>query len=197
MTRAILGGLLILTGLPVFGETPEECLERGRKLLHKGQRVEGMKVLSKAVEGFRASLSKNPADARSQFLMGKTFFYMEKDKEALEAFSKARRIDPEDPETCFYTGLVHMYGGDSGKAEKEFDISLGSYKLTDSIARESGYLKEGERLFHLDGYYAGGEHRTFAFFKNEPEYDRVREKVVLILQGKLRAQSGMKPGKKD
>ncbi len=79
--------------------------------------------------------------------------------------------------------------------KEEFYISLGSYELTNAVARETGSLKEGERLFHLDGYYQGGrEHRTFGMFKKEPTYDETRAMVVQVLEGKLEAQSSSVAG---
>lgn len=73
------------------------------------------------------------------------------------------------------------------KAEdgEEFRISLGSYDLTNSIWRETREPKpkEGERLFHLDGYFKGG-HATYGMYFPEPSYDEVRIKVIQILEGK-------------
>ena len=76
---------------------------------------------------------------------------------------------------------------------QDFEITLGSYDTTTQIARDTGSISENERLFHLDGYFADGEHRTYAFFKGEPEYDDVQKMVVEILDGKMKAISGMKP----
>lgn len=68
---------------------------------------------------------------------------------------------------------------------EDFRISLGSYNMTNAIWRESTKPtpKEGERLFHLDGYFKGG-HATYGFYTPEPSYDDVRGKVVQILLGK-------------
>ncbi|MBI3832239.1 MAG: hypothetical protein HY291_22140 [Planctomycetes bacterium] len=74
--------------------------------------------------------------------------------------------------------------------KEEYFISLGSYELTNAVARETGSLKEGERLFHLDGYYQGErEHRTFGMFKKEPTYDETRALVIQVLEEKLDALS--------
>ena len=74
-----------------------------------------------------------------------------------------------------------------------FEISLGSYEATNAIARESGGLKRGERLFHLDGYYPGGRHQTFGMFRKEPTYDRVKRLVIEVIKGKRRPTSGTTP----
>lgn len=73
---------------------------------------------------------------------------------------------------------------------EEFRISLGSYDLTNAIWRETTEPKpkEGERLFHLDGYFKNG-HATYGMYFPEPSYDEVRSKVIQILEGKGKAVS--------
>jgi tetratricopeptide (TPR) repeat protein len=75
---------------------------------------------------------------------------------------------------------------------EDFRLSLGSYESTTTIAIETRAIKKGERLYHLDGYYPGGEHRTFAFFNSEPSYDEIRKAVVEVLEGRTRALSSTK-----
>jgi len=74
---------------------------------------------------------------------------------------------------------------------EEFRISLGSYDLTNAIWRETTKPKpkEGERLFHLDGYFTNG-HATYGMYFPEPSYDAVRSQVVQILEGKNKPISG-------
>ncbi|HLM02956.1 MAG TPA: hypothetical protein VK400_18030 [Pyrinomonadaceae bacterium] len=64
----------------------------------------------------------------------------------------------------------------------QFRISLGSYAFTNAIWRETTKPKpkDGERLFHLDGYYSWG-HATFGMYPKEPTYDETREIVRQIL----------------
>ena len=76
---------------------------------------------------------------------------------------------------------------ESGEGEA-FRISLGSYQTTNLVAAETGSLKKGERLFHLDGYY-GASHATYGFFTPEPSYDEIRKIVIGILEKKTRPQS--------
>src|SRR5262245_33004072 len=76
---------------------------------------------------------------------------------------------------------------ESGEGEA-FRISLGSYQTTNLVAAETGSLKKGERLFHLDGYYKWG-HATYGFFTPEPSYDEVRKIVIGILEEKIQPQS--------
>lgn len=68
---------------------------------------------------------------------------------------------------------------------EQFRISLGSYDMTNAIWRETRdpKPKEGERLFHLDGYFKGG-HATYGMYFPEPSYDDIRRKVIEILEGK-------------
>lgn len=73
---------------------------------------------------------------------------------------------------------------------EEFRISLGSYELTNSIWRETTEPKpkEGERLFHLDGYFKNG-HATYGMYFPEPSYDQVRSIAIRVLEGKDKAVS--------
>jgi tetratricopeptide (TPR) repeat protein len=74
--------------------------------------------------------------------------------------------------------------------EVEYRISLGSYEMTNTIAQQTGEIKKGERLFHLDGYYPWG-HATFDFFRGEPSYEETRRKVIEIIEEKTQPQSKM------
>jgi tetratricopeptide (TPR) repeat protein len=77
----------------------------------------------------------------------------------------------------------------------DFKITLGSYEMTTRIARERGTIGKDERMFHLDGYYADGSHRTFGMFRKEPSYEETRVRVVEVLKGKLKAKSSSTPGR--
>jgi tetratricopeptide (TPR) repeat protein len=80
-----------------------------------------------------------------------------------------------------------------GKREPEYRISLGSYAFTNAVDRDAGRLKEGQRLFHLDGYYPNKEHRTFAFFEGEPTYEEARAMALDAIEGKLQPKSVSTP----
>lgn len=77
------------------------------------------------------------------------------------------------------------------KGHKEFFVSLGSYESTTQISRELGEIKANERLYHFDGYYPGGLHKTFGFLKGEttPSYDAIRPAILEILEGKIEPSS--------
>lgn len=80
--------------------------------------------------------------------------------------------------------------------EENYRISLGSYKLTNDFAIQSGSIKPGERRFHLDGYFNWG-HATYGFFTAEPTYDATREMFINILEEKLKpVSSSTIPSKK-
>lgn len=83
---------------------------------------------------------------------------------------------------------------------EEFRISLGSYDLTNSVWRATTKPtpKEGERLFHLDGYFPSS-HATYGMFFPEPSYDDVRKMVIDILEGTGKPVSGTvyNPGARD
>lgn len=74
---------------------------------------------------------------------------------------------------------------------EEYRISLGSYRITDAIWRETRKPKpkDDERLFHLDGYYPN-RHVTYGMFFPEPTYDETRAKVIKILEGNGNPISG-------
>ncbi len=73
--------------------------------------------------------------------------------------------------------------------------SLGSYAITNSIARETGGLKKGQRMFHLDRYTPNGAHLTYGMYVDPKQitYDVVRKRVVAAMDGKLRPRSGTSP----
>jgi len=79
---------------------------------------------------------------------------------------------------------------------EEWRISMGSYKTTDAIWRETRNPrpKDTERLFHLDGYFKNGGHATYGMFFPEPSYDVIRAKVITILEGKADPTSATVPG---
>jgi hypothetical protein len=69
--------------------------------------------------------------------------------------------------------------------------------MLNAIAHEQKEVKEGERLYHLDGYYAGGVYKPFTRFKGEPAYDLVRKWCADIVSGKVSTGEGVTPGKKN
>ncbi|MBI4616659.1 MAG: hypothetical protein HY720_23815 [Planctomycetes bacterium] len=113
---------------------------------------------------------------RDQFLVGTRRVYV------LEYF------ELEGERALRYRFSVSREGEET---EPEFYISLGSYESTTAVSRELGEIGPDERMFHLDGYFEGGtSHRTYGFFKKEPDYDAVREQVLGVLSGEIRAISG-------
>ena len=76
--------------------------------------------------------------------------------------------------------VFYIIGGDG---KPEYRISLGSYALTNGIWRSTTKPtpKEGERLFHLDGYYPNG-HATYGMYPKEPTYDETRRMVFEIVE---------------
>ncbi|HAV12076.1 MAG TPA: hypothetical protein DCX06_01085 [Opitutae bacterium] len=80
-----------------------------------------------------------------------------------------------------------------GEAVDRF-ISLGSYDATTQIARELGDIGGDDRVFHLDEYWSNGNHATHGIYKNIPEYDPIKAKVVQILKGEASPRSSLQPG---
>jgi tetratricopeptide (TPR) repeat protein len=76
------------------------------------------------------------------------------------------------------------------KSEDDFKITLGSYDMTNAVWRETTKPapKEGQRLFHIDGYYKWG-HSTIGMYTPEPSYEETRAIVVKVLEGKQKPVS--------
>src|SRR5690606_37198900 len=60
-----------------------------------------------------------------------------------------------------------------GKDALDPHYSLGSYAGTNESMRANGDLREGERAFHLDGYWQNDDHATYGFFKGQPQYSMI------------------------
>jgi len=123
-------------------------------------------------------LSKQKHFCCDQFAVGKS---------KLMAFEHFALEGPRAVKFVFY-----VLAADTGKIQ--YRISLGSYDMTNAIAREQKKLKDGKRLYHLDGYFPGGEHSTFGMFNGAPSYDEIKKQVVKIVEGKRGAISGSRPG---
>ena len=72
----------------------------------------------------------------------------------------------------------------------DYKISLGSYDVTNNYAMSKKPLPNGERYYHLDGYYDNGGHETFGFFEGMPKYDAIKANVSDIVSGKAEPTSG-------
>lgn len=83
---------------------------------------------------------------------------------------------------------------DSGQDVK-YKISLGSYDFDTQLAREQGRIGKDARMFHMDAYYPGGEHRTYGMYTKEPTYDDTKKTVTGILKGEIHPSAGWIPGK--
>jgi hypothetical protein len=75
--------------------------------------------------------------------------------------------------------------------------ALGGYEATNAFAQDIGQIQAGQRLFHLDGYKAGGVHETYGFIVGEPDYDKVRETVLQIINGVRQPTSSTRPTRKQ
>lgn len=92
-------------------------------------------------------------------------------------------------------GLRYVFYILNNEGKPEYRISLGSYDTTNNIWRETTKPtpKEGERLFHLDGYFANGGHATYGMYPKEPTYDETREIVKKILEKEKKPVSSSAP----
>lgn len=122
------------------------------------------KIFALRKAGKNRGLLRAPSYCRDQFAVGKAHIF------AYESFALV------GPRAKRYAFRVKAPAG-------AYEISLGSYDQTTAIARETGSIKGKQRLFHLDGYYPGGRHRTFGMFKKEPSYEAVKKRVIAIVKG--------------
>lgn len=65
-----------------------------------------------------------------------------------------------------------------------YRISFGSYEFTNRVARETGQIREGERLYHLDRYFPGNKHETLGFFASELPYEEVKRLASDAISGR-------------
>ncbi len=100
-------------------------------------------------------------------------------------------FEPKGERMQFYFFSVVGNGG-----KEHFYISLGSYEFTNQASHEMDLLEEDQRVYHLDGYYKGGGHKTFGFLhrKQTPAYDEIRPIVVKILKGEIPPLSSSQSG---
>ena len=86
--------------------------------------------------------------------------------------------------------VFHVIDPKTGKSLRRF--SLGSYEITNAIAREQGTIKAGQRLYHLDRYDPDGSHWTLGMYVDPKQitYEATRKRLIAALDGKLRPVSG-------
>ncbi len=83
-----------------------------------------------------------------------------------------------------------VFRGESEEAE--YRISLGSYTATNALWQQMQTPKEKRqgRVFHLDGYPAGGGHVNYGMKFPEPSYDETKQAVLRILDEREAARGG-------
>jgi len=69
-----------------------------------------------------------------------------------------------------------------------------SYPSATEFARAEGSIGPKERSYHLDGYWRDGSHATYNFYRNRPDYQKVRKEVEQIIKGEKKPVSSMTPG---
>lgn len=108
-------------------ETPEECLERGRRLVKKNERFAAIKAFSEAIR-----LRPNYADAYAERGLAESNTALPGPKRALEDFDRAIEIDRTNPSYYFSRGslkFVDLY--DNEGAIKDYSSAL-QYSLQNS-----------------------------------------------------------------
>lgn len=134
LPTTILGILIVLAAFgpapapggepaPSKPPTPAENVERGRTLLNEGKDAQGKELLEKTAAELQAALAKDPDDAASVLLLGRTWFYLDKDKEAMECFDRGLRIDPNSAECHFWKGMLLRLRKSYDEAVKELSAA--------------------------------------------------------------------------
>jgi cytochrome c-type biogenesis protein CcmH/NrfG len=98
--------------------TAEERVERGRKLLGENAK-QAAALLEQAVAELQESLRKNPQDAKGSLVLGKAFFYLERDKEAMAALDQALKADPKVADAHYWKGVLLRFQKAPDEAVRE------------------------------------------------------------------------------
>ena len=187
--------------LNYLGETPEESIAPWTKL----ERLEphDWKLKAKIIQAYSASGQKEEREKRIKELrslrssgqypdLSEETFFIRDQFQAGDFYVYV--FDYYDMDANWRMGPIawKFYLTKDGEDADSF-ISLGSYDTTTQIAREMGDIGEKDRVFHLDEYWSNGSHATHGMYKNRPEYDPIKEKVVQILKGKAKPRSSFTP----
>jgi len=143
-----------------------------------------------ALKLFNRAIQLDPRHAKALFKIGVLRASKGEAAKAMELWRRAVKADPRYVAAHYNMGQALQLGG---KHEDEIEISLGSYAATNAFARQSGTLKRGQRLYHLDGYFEGGKHHTYRMFKAAPSYAEARSLAIQAIEGKLKPTSSTTP----
>jgi tetratricopeptide (TPR) repeat protein len=93
-------------------------------------------------------------------------------------------------------GMRYVFSVLNDAGTEDYRISLGSYDMTNAIWRETTKPtpKEGQRVFHLDGYFKDGAHATYGMFAGEPTYEDTKKMVIGVLEKTAKPISATIPG---
>jgi tetratricopeptide (TPR) repeat protein len=144
----------------------------------------GMKTLEGAVEDLEKTPpeKEKPAEARRLFLLGKAYFYLDRQDDAGKYLDKAIELSPENGEYHFIRGQAHAMNSDAAAAEIQF------LKATELSPKEARYWY-GLGLCEAGGQKVGD---AIAAFKHAVEADPKHAKATLMIGAMLNQQ-----GKRD
>jgi hypothetical protein len=168
-----------------------------------------------ALRLFVQAANLDPQSVEAHYCAGVALLRKGSQKPALGQLQAAAKLDPKDWRV--QAGLVQCCQAAGAKADRDAaraallelrkpggpqallaldrycreQFTVGRRKV---VAYEYFDLK-GERLYHLDGYYAGGVYKPFTRFKGEPAYELVRKWCVDIVSGKVNTGEGVTPAK--
>jgi tetratricopeptide (TPR) repeat protein len=93
----------------------ERHIKRARRYLNLGN-------LGRAEREFRRAIIKDPSNAQAYFGLGYVFFRQDRLDEALDLYRRGMAIDPNDPDSHYYMGLIYNEKNMPEKAREEFKL---------------------------------------------------------------------------
>src|SRR5262245_24405593 len=89
--------------------------------------------------------------------------------------------------------IVYRFSVRESEEREAYALSLGSYRGAQEARWQITEPPPDRRIYHLDGYWPGGAHATYDFYKGMPSYETIRAVVIEVLEGRRRPISGVTP----
>jgi tetratricopeptide (TPR) repeat protein len=112
-----------------------------------GHALEAEGNMQGALDAYRRSMALNPRRSGPGTAIGRLLLKQAKPAEARAVLANELRLNPSDPETCYYAGLAAVQLGDMIEARRLLEIAerWATYDPEPAIALAQVYLALGER----------------------------------------------------
>ena len=99
-------------------------------------------------------LKENPGDASSAYYVGRYYLALNKPKDGLPYLEKAARLDPENADYVFWTGVAHwaMLDFEQEQAAYRKTLTLDPDHISANLYMGHGYVDQGEWAKALEQY---------------------------------------------